>query len=151
MCRNRLGETCFHMPASPGDAATDPGRRENTLESCEIAFGTRVFTCRRPSEAPIDKQDARGCPRMAPRRPHEARGCPRMAPRYVFLRGFLAGVQNHTCFYVSAVVSRRLTAPRYVFLRVFLESERGPRRPEDAAGWPPRYVFYVLYLRTPEL
>ena len=44
---------------------------------------------------------------------------PQDSPRDVFLRGFLAGVQNHTCFYVSAVVSRRLTAPRYVFLRVF--------------------------------
>ena len=133
-----------------GDAATDPGRRENTLESCEIEFGTRVFTCRRPSEAPIDKQDARGCPRMAPRRPHEARGCPRMAPRYVCLRGFLAGVQNHTCFYVSAVVSRRLTAPGYVCLRVFLESGRGPKRPAEAPEWPPYTCFYVFFLRVAE-
>ena len=68
---------------------------------------------------------------------------PQDSPRDVFLRGFLAGVQNHTCFYVSAVVSRRLTAPRYVFLRVFLESERGPRRPEDGQGWLPETCFYV--------
>ena len=43
--------------------------------------------------------------------PQKAPGGPTMpqdSPRDVFLRGFLAGVQNHTCFYVSAVVSRRL-------------------------------------------
>ena len=68
---------------------------------------------------------------------------PQDSLRDVFLRGFLAGVPNHTCFYVSAVVSRRLTAPRYVFLRVFLESERGPRKPEDASGWLPDTCFYV--------
>ena len=73
--------------------------------------------------------------------PQEAPGGPTMpqdSPRDVFLRGFLAGVQNHTCFYVSAVVSRRLTAPIYVFLRVFLVSGRGPRRAKEADS----YVFY---------
>ena len=73
--------------------------------------------------------------------PQKAPGGPTMpqdSHRDVFLRGFLAGVQNHTCFYVSAVVSRRLTAPIYVFLRVFLVSGRGPRRGKEADS----YVFY---------
>ena len=85
--------------------------------------------------------------------PQEAPGGPTMpqdSPRDVFLRGFLAGVQNHTCFYVSAVVSRRLTAPRYVFLRVFLASDRGPRRVEDAPGCLPDTCFYVFFLRVAE-
>ena len=44
-----LGMRFFQVPESPGDADTDPGRRETkTLESCEIAFGRSVFTCRRP-------------------------------------------------------------------------------------------------------
>ena len=76
--------------------------------------------------------------------PQKAPGGPTMpqdSPRDVFLRGFLAGVQNHTCFYVSAVVSRRLTAPRDVFLRVFLASDRGPRRVEDAPGCLPDTCF----------
>ena len=40
--------------------------------------------------------------------PQKAPGGPTMpqdSHRDVFLRSFLAGVQNHTCFYVSAVVS----------------------------------------------
>ena len=77
--------------------------------------------------------------------PQKAPGGPTMpqdSPRDVFLRGFLAGVQNHTCFYVSAVVSRRLTAPRYVFLRVFLESGRGPRMVQETDS----YVFYHVLL-----
>ena len=77
--------------------------------------------------------------------PKKAPGGPTMpqdSPRDVFLRGFLAGVQNHTCFYVSAVVSRRLTAPIYVFLRVFLESGRGPRMVQETDS----YVFYRVFL-----
>ena len=77
--------------------------------------------------------------------PQKAPGGPTMpqdSPRDVFLRGFLAGVPNHTCFYVSAVVSRRLTAPIYVFLRVFLESGRGPRIVQETDS----YVFYRVFL-----
>ena len=72
--------------------------------------------------------------------PQKAPGGPTMpqdSHRDVFLRSFLAGVQKHTCFYVSAVVSRRLTAPIYVFLRVFLESGSGPRMVQEADS----YVF----------
>ena len=55
--------------------------------------------------------------------PQKAPGGPTMpqdSPRDVFLRGFLAGVQNHTCFYVSAVVSRPVTAHQYVILSQIL-------------------------------
>ena len=77
--------------------------------------------------------------------PKKAPGGPTMpqdSPRDVVLRGFLAGVPNHTCFYVSAVVSRRLTAPRDVFLRVFLVSGRGPRMVQETDP----YVFYRAFL-----
>ncbi len=67
---------------------------------------------------------------------------PQDSHRDVFVRSFLAGVQNHTCFYVSAVVSRRLTAPIYVFLRVFLESGRRPRMVQETDS----YVFYRVFL-----
>ena len=132
------------MPESPGDADTDPGRRENTLESCEIAFGRRVFTCRRPSEAPRAPQEARGCPRRPPRKSQDA-------DSYVFSRAGEAPGRRSTLVFTCRRGPRRAQeADPYVFLRIFLESGRGPRRPEDAPGWPPDTCFYVFSLRATE-
>jgi len=120
MWRNTFGDTCFHVPESPGDADTDPGRREKTLESCEIAFGRRVFTCRRPSEAPRPPQEARGCPRRPPEGPR---------------------MPIHTCFHVP---ERHQDADSHVFLRVG-EAQGGPRRPTHTCF----YVFSLRVAEAP--
>ena len=82
----------------------------------------RVFTCRRGTRTPITRVFT--CQR-GPRRTQEADpyvflrvflesgSGPRMVQEtdsYVFYRVFLACGPHHTCFYVSAVVSRRAGA-----------------------------------------
>ena len=66
---NSFGDTCFHVPEPPGDAGPDPGRRENTLESCEIAFGRRVSRAGGPwkHQEPLTRpDDAPGGPQEVP-------------------------------------------------------------------------------------
>ena len=115
--------TCFHVPGSPGDADTDPGRRENTLESC-LVFGRRVFTCRRPSEAPRPPQEARGCPR----RPPEG---PRMPIHTCFHVPERHQDADHTCFYVS---ERPKESPGGRPIRVFTCFPGEWQRPKDGPG-----------------
>ena len=82
--------------------------------------------------------------------PQEAPIRSQEADSYVFSRAGEAPRRFTRVFTCRRGPRRAQEADPYVFLRVFLESGRGPRRPEDAPGWPPDTCFYVFSLRVAE-
>ena len=118
----------FTCRPPPGDADTDPGRREKTLESYEIAFGRRVFTCRRHSEAPRAPQEARGCPRMPPQK----------VPGGRFIRVFTPGRRFTRDFTCRRGPRRAQEADSCVFYVFSL-------RVAEAQGWSRRPIHMCVY------